>query len=215
MRMSFLKVGVAFAALAISGQAFAADAIEAPPEPPVSAAPIELAPVATWSGFYGGAALGYTWGTFDSTAGNINANGISGLGFVGYNFQDGPVVYGVEGDLGYSDAKQSFGAATLNQRIFGSARGRVGYAFDPVMIYGTAGLAATQAKLTNGAATDTNTLLGWTVGAGVDALLTENVFGRLEYRYSDYASKNFVAGPTTISSGFSDHSVRAGVGLKF
>jgi outer membrane immunogenic protein len=216
MRTNILKAGAAVAALLVAAPAIAADAIEAPPEPPVSDV-VDYAPASTWSGIYGGASLGYTWGKFDSSAGDVDADGISGLGFVGVNQQTGNIVYGVEGDLGYSDAKESIGGAEAKQGLFGSARARLGYAFDPFMLYGTAGVAATQAKVSDAVGEDKNTHLGWTVGVGGEALVTENVFTRIEYRYSDYGAKDYNtgAGGTAISSGFSDHSVRAGIGLKF
>ncbi|WP_018687513.1 outer membrane protein [Ahrensia kielensis] len=217
MRTNFLKAGAAVAALLIAAPAIAADAIEAPPEPPVSNY-VEAAPANTWSGIYGGASLGYSWGKFDTSGGDVDTNGISGLGFVGVNGQSGSIVYGVEGDLGYSDAKESIGGgAEIKQGLFGSARARLGYAFDPFMLYGTAGVAATQAKVSDTTGSDENTHLGWTVGVGGEALVTENIFTRVEYRYSDYGSKDYNtgAGGTSVSSGFSDHSVRAGIGLKF
>ncbi|WP_421851998.1 outer membrane protein [Oricola sp.] len=213
---SKLTGGAAMLALA-AAPAMAADAIDVPPAPP-AAAPIEVAPPATWSGFYAGGFAGYGWGTFDSSAGDIDADGFKGGAFAGYNLQDGRIVYGVEGDIGYSDADGTLGGGPVaaSQTVFGSVRGRVGYALDPVLLYGTAGLAVTGAEVTDGAVTDSNTHVGWTVGAGADALLTENIFGRLEYRYTDYQSKNFtIGGPTTVSSGFSTHTVNTGIGIKF
>ncbi|WP_026479906.1 outer membrane protein [Ahrensia sp. 13_GOM-1096m] len=228
MLSNIIKTGAAVAALLSAAPAIAADAIEAPYEPPVSNY-VDTAPVNIWSGIYGGASLGYTWGKFDLSGdegqgGNVDAKGISGLGFVGVNGQSGSIVYGVEGDLGYSDAKVSIDGEGGKQGIFGSARARLGYAFDPFMLYGTAGVAATQAKLTatvtNDAGnsfhvSDKNTHLGWTVGVGGEALVTENIFTRVEYRYTDYGAKDYNLDGTAVSSGFSDHSVRAGIGLKF
>jgi len=209
-----LAGGIALAMLA-GNAALAADAVEAPPEPPV-AAPVQYAPAETWSGFYAGVFAGYNWGTFDSSAGDIDADGWSGGAFTGYNWQDGQLVYGLEGDLGYSGADGTIGGVEASQNVFGSVRGRIGYAFDPVMIYGTGGLAVTRAEVDDGTVTDSNTHLGWTVGAGADALITDNVFGRLEYRYTDYQSKDYtISGPATVSSGFNTHTVNAGIGVKF
>jgi outer membrane immunogenic protein len=213
----FMKLAgsVAVAAL-VSNAALAADAVEAPPAPPV-AAPVIVAEPSSWSGVYVGAFGGYNWGTFDSTAGDIDADGWSGGGFAGYNMQSGSFVYGLEGDIGYSGVEGRLAGTTVDakQTVFGSARARVGYAFDPLLIYGTGGLAITGAEVTDGVATDSNTHLGWTVGAGADALITQNVFGRVEYRYSDYGSKDFTLSGGTVSSGFNAHTVNAGVGVKF
>lgn len=210
-----LLAAASIAALTATGAAQAADAIDVPPEPPV-AAPTTFAPAPTWSGFYAGAFGGYNFGSFDATGGDIDADGIAGGGFAGINFQNGAFVYGAEADLGYSGAEGTLGGATAEQGMFGSLRARLGYAFDPFMIYGTAGGAATRAEVTLGGASDQNTHLGWTVGAGAEALLTENVFGRLEYRYTDYEEKDFnLGGGTVVSSGFQENSVRAGIGIKF
>ena len=63
---------------------------------------------------------------------------------------------------------------------------------------------------------DTNVMLGYTVGAGVDAKLTDQVFGRLEYRYTDYGSKDFdLPGVGTPSIDSSNHRVSVGLGIKF
>ena len=86
---------------------------------------------------------------------------------------------------------------------------------NPVLVYGTAGVAATNLEVSNGAGSDDNTMVGYTVGAGVETFLTENVTARVEYRYSDYGSDDFNLGGTTVSTGYDDHSVRAGIGLKF
>jgi outer membrane immunogenic protein len=205
-----------FACLLSTSATYAADAVAVAPEPPVSQEPlVQYAPSANWSGVYVGAFGGYEWGTFNSTAGDVDADGWMGGAFVGYNLQNGAIVYGAEGDLGFSGANGTVGAVEVDQGVFGSLRARLGYQLDPVLLYGTAGLAATRAEITDASGSDANTHLGWTVGAGADALLTDNVFGRLEYRYSDYESKAFSTPATAVSSGFSDHSVRAGIGLKF
>lgn len=216
MSKKLISFAAFFACLMSTTATFAADAVEVPPAPPVSQEPIaQYAPSAGWSGIYVGAFGGYEWGTFDSTAGDISADDWMGGAFVGYNLQNGPIVYGAEGDLGFSAASGTLGGVQVDQGVFGSLRARLGYQLDPVLLYGTAGLAATRAEITDATGTDSNTHLGWTVGAGADALLTDNIFGRLEYRYTDYQSKAFATPATAISSGFSDHSVRAGVGLKF
>ena len=214
MSTNFTICAALITVMASTATALAADAIEVAPGPPVTQE-TTYAPAAIWSGFYAGAFAGYAWGTFDSTAGDIDGDGWLGGAFGGYQLQDGALVYGAESDLGFSGASGSVGTVDVDQGVFGSVRARLGYAFDPVLAYGTAGLAATRAELTDPTGSDSNTHLGWTVGAGADALLTESVFGRLENSYTEYESKNFNTPATAVSSGFSDHSVRAGIGVKF
>ncbi|MNY80680.1 hypothetical protein D3C86_2218460 [compost metagenome] len=58
-------------------------------------------------------------------------------------------------------------------------------------------------------------MLGWTAGVGTDVKLTESVFGRVEYRYTDLGTDTFAlgAGNTEISN--KDHRIQFGVGMKF
>lgn len=198
-------------ALAVSGPALAADAIVEVPEPPV--ATIDPTPAYLWSGGYVGGFGAYVWGETD--AGSIDADGFAGGLYGGYNWQTGSWVYGVEADVGLSAAEGTLGAVTVEQDVFGSLRARMGYDFNPFMLYATGGVAATQATLTSGANSDSNTHIGWTAGAGVEGFLTENVTARVEYRYSDYGDETYNLGGTAISSGFDDHSVRMGIGVKF
>lgn len=214
MRMiAKLAGGIALVALA-GNVALAADAIEMPPEPP-AAAPIEIVPASNWSGVYIGAFGGYDWASFNAGGTDVDVDGWNGGAFAGYNWQNGPFVYGAEVDAGFSGASTAVGADSIDRGVFGSLRGRLGYAADPFLIYGTGGLAVANAELSDATSSDTNTHLGWTVGAGAEAMVTENIFGRLEYRYSDYGSKDYTLDTGTVSSGFSEHSVKAGIGLKF
>jgi len=212
MRM-FVKLAGGIAIVALAGNAaLAADAIEAPPSPPM-AAPVNIVPADTWSGIYVGAFGGYDWANFD--AGSVDVNDWDAGAFAGYNWQSGSIVYGAEADLGYSFGSETSGPNSIDRGMYGSLRGRLGYAFDPFMIYGTGGLAVANAELSDGVGSDSNTHIGWTVGAGAEALLTDKIFSRVEYRYSDYGSKDYTLGGGTVSSGFSEHSVSAGIGVKF
>jgi Opacity protein and related surface antigens len=212
MRMTKMALVAAVFSLPLTIQANAADAIvEQPPVPPV--ADVETAPAYLWAGGYGGVYGSYHWGQFDPAIDDVN--GIGGGVYGGYNWQAENFVYGVEADVGYSGAKETVGALTGKQGLNGSLRARLGYDINPFMVYATGGVAATKAKLSNAAGEDSNAMVGWTAGAGVEAFVTEKITTRLEYRYSDYGSKDFNLGGTNVSSGFDDHSVRLGIGMKF
>jgi outer membrane immunogenic protein len=213
MRKTKMALVAAALALPLSIQARAADAIvEQPPVPPV--ADIETAPAFLWAGGYGGVYGAYHWGDFDAQT--DRADGAAGGVYGGYNWQAENFVYGVEADIGYSGAKETDAAGlTGEQGVNGSLRARLGYDVNPFLVYATGGVAATNAKLSNAAGSDSNAMIGWTAGAGVEAFVTEKITTRLEYRYSDYGSKNFNLGGTNVSSGFDDHSVRLGIGVKF
>jgi len=212
MRIRKLALLAAALSMPLAGSVLAADAImEQPPQPPIA----EVAPQTyLWSGGYLGGYGEYKWGEFDAVAG-ANADGFGGGVYGGYNWQSDNIVYGVESDIGYSGADFTAGGLTGEQGFNGSLRARMGYDINPFLIYATGGVAAARGELSSVAGSDTNTHFGWTVGAGAEAFLTDTITTRLEYRYSDYQSKDYNLGGTTVSSGFDDHSVRVGLGMKF
>ena len=213
---------VLFGALAFgTGCASAADAVfderVGPPAPESLSSPVYV-----WSGPYAGAFVGYNFSRFEN-AGDVtfDGNGVVGGVYAGYNFEAGPVVYGIEADLGGSGVDGSAFSPALggnidgDQNVFGSLRGRVGYQADPFLVFATGGVAASRNELSSGSVSDTKTSVGFTVGAGVEAKISDDVSGRLEYRYSKFGSETYDLGTTSVSSGFDEHSIRAGIALKF
>jgi outer membrane immunogenic protein len=230
----------ALAAIVVAGPTNAAD-IPAP----VYKAPPVIAPVAfSWAGCYIGAQVGYAWGrdrdneTFDgvdtlvSPATAANVNGFKAGGNVGCNYQTGAVVFGVEGDAEWAHLT---GSTTFSNEEFppdfyqtnvdfqGSVRGRIGYAFDRVLLYVTGGVAFAHINehdvsgLT-GAFTDTaTTRTGWTVGGGLDYAFTNNWIGRVEYRYADFGTFSYTSSlfGATENHKFTENAVRVGVAYKF
>lgn len=198
----------------LAAPAFAADAVIA--EPPAPAVMEEL-PVSSWAGPYLGLSAGYAFNGQTDDAGNeIDTDGFVGGAFGGMQWQNGNFVYGLEGDVNYNGMDGTNAGVESEGRVDGSLRARLGYAVTPdVLIYGTAGGAAQSLKITDAAGSDRNTMLGWTAGAGADIKMTERVFGRVEYRYSDYGSQEFNtgSGPRDVSA--TDHRVTFGIGVKF
>lgn len=142
-----------------------------------------------WSGFYVGAQAGYALnqiGLNDTT--NLNGGSV-GL-FGGYNFVFSGIVLGVENDFNYnwSDGE------TVGLDWDGSARARVGYAWDRVLVYGTAGVAAASGSVDLATVKKDDVLIGWTVGAGAEYAVTDNILVRADYRYSDFGSVDFGGG---------------------
>ncbi|KJS08422.1 MAG: membrane protein [Hoeflea sp. BRH_c9] len=212
MRIRKLALLAAALSMPLAGSVLAADAIlEQPPQPPIA----EVMPTTyLWAGGYLGGYGEYKWGDFDGVAGG-DADGFGGGVYGGYNWQSDNIVYGVESDIGYSGADFTAGGLTGEQGFNGSLRARIGYDINPFLIYATGGVAATNAELSNAVGSDSNTHFGWTAGAGAEAFVTDTITTRIEYRYSDYQSKDYNLGGTTVSSGFDDHSVRVGIGMKF
>ncbi|TPI19400.1 porin family protein [Mesorhizobium sp. B3-1-9] len=211
--LKFAPLAAALGLFALGGTAFAADVVsEEPPAP----APVAELPVASWAGPYAGINLGYGFGGHVKAPGvDAKTKGFIGGVFGGYNWQQDNFVYGAEADLGYNGTKGSDNGLSAKTGIEGSLRARLGYAVTPeILLYGTGGLAAKNQKIDDSVTgvNDSKAMLGWTAGAGTDIKITDNVFGRVEYRYTDYGSKNFGDTGKVKSS---DNRVTFGVGMKF
>ena len=193
MRTLVLTLMASAAAFASFGAAQAADAVDQIPEAPVVSESY-AAPAKEWSGAY-----------------------VGGTIYGGYNFQNGQIVYGPEADISYSNQKDGDAGTGIEGKegFNGSLRARVGYDMSPFLIYGTGGLAIGNHELETATDSDSQTAIGYTVGGGVEALVTDNITARVEYRYTEYQSKDFDLGATTVSRGFDDHSVKVGIGVKF
>ncbi len=215
MRTIIASIIVSGASLIAVSAAQAADAVEQIPEAPVAIE--QPAPAANWSGYYLGATGNYDFaGKPRGGAGSDESDGFGGSLYTGYNWQSGQIVYGVEADVGYADQKSfAGGGVNMKEGWNGSVRGRVGYDLSPVLVYGTAGVAAANNKVSNAAGSDDKTAVGYTVGAGVETMVTDNITARVEYRYTDYQKKDFNIDGTTYSRGFDDNSVKVGIGMKF
>jgi outer membrane immunogenic protein len=212
----YIFAAAAFAVLMGGGTAArAADAIvDQAPEPP-------LPPVQTnlmWSGPYIGLYGGYDWMSASVNPGS-DIDGIDGLtagGYAGYNFQlDGNWVAGVEAMGGFTDAENTFNDVTVEQNWDAAMRARFGYAFGNTLFYGLAGYGATSAEASEDGQSDSQTHLGWTLGAGLETYLTDNVTARVEYNYSSYGEQEYDLGATNRDIGLNNQAVKLGVGLKF
>ena len=254
-RMLFAGALSLFAAtlVAATPAAWAADLPSAPPpQAPARYVPA-VAPVYNWSGVYIGINGGYAFGSTDWSSpgagivgtGTFNTNGGLVGGTAGFNFQSGQIVYGIEGDWDWADISGSSSNTTSTidpAGICGTAgalacryqtssnwlstiRGRVGYAFDRVMIYATGGGAAGDVKATfsnpnTGFTGSTNsTEWGWTAGGGIEAALTENITAKVEYLFVDLQNGNcsptICGGGTAVPVSFDASIVRAGLNFKF
>ncbi|MCS4242617.1 outer membrane immunogenic protein [Rhizobium sp. BIGb0125] len=225
------KLALSAAFILAASSAMAADAVYEVPAAPVA---VEL-PGFNWTGFTVGVQGGYGWNNHDLDFGAgapfpaFAADFDGGIlgGFVGYNHQmDNNWVLGIEGDFeknwGDDSLALGFGGPSINYGLDwqGSVRGRVGYAVDRALIYGTAGWAIGRgfAEVPGFVAEQKETFNGFTVGAGVDYAFTDNVFGRVEYRYTNFGDKDFTFGGLgggTVNSDLDQHAIRIGLGIKF
>ncbi|WP_027526911.1 outer membrane protein [Bradyrhizobium sp. Ec3.3] len=187
---------------------------------PYTKAPVAPAAAYNWTGFYLGGFGGYAW---ENTSTDPKMKGGFAGGTVGYNWQASNIVLGLEADGGWADVSATAGtpgvlAVTSRINSLGTVRGRVGVAFDQVLLYGTGGFAWINNKLTADVlgvlASDSQFHTGWTLGAGVEAFFAPQWSVKGEYLYRSLGSENYFAG--TVSSGTLNlHSVQVGVNYHF
>lgn len=218
------KYGLAIASAVSILASSAAGAADIPTKALPYSAPI-YGPV--WSGFYAGVNAGYGWATFDNDFGTDKMKGFIGGGQLGYNWQLNSFVLGVEGDIQYSAQKRSetatIGGITITgeEKIpwFATARGRLGYAFDNVMIYGTGGVAWTNFKASVsalGATVSTETTkAGWTAGGGVEWMVLPRWSVKAEYLYIDAGTTTLEVAGASASGKLKDNIARLGVNYHF
>jgi outer membrane immunogenic protein len=202
------------ASLAMLGAAQAAD-LPSTQEPAFTPAP-PIAPLFTWTGFYGGANVGYGFGKF--TPGTLNldsARGFLGGLQVGYNYQFNQVVAGLEADWQLSGIKDSAGGVDAKINNFGTVRARVGFAADRFMPYITGGYAFANTNVKAAGVSDSNFHNGWVIGAGVEYAWTDNITTKFEGLYADFADKTFGGLPGAPKAGAEVFVLRTGLNFKF
>ncbi|MDP2355544.1 MAG: outer membrane beta-barrel protein [Beijerinckiaceae bacterium] len=199
--------GLLLSSVALAVMTAASVAADLPARAPAMApAPMYAAPIFTWSGFYVGLNAGAGFRSsnsgrsdyvFDSPAGSVDPGLIAGInadlalagrrggrntGFtggaqLGFNWQFGALVAGVEADINYldrgrvdrgytilnlagTDLDLTVGGIGRGSDYFGTLRARIGYAFDRTMVYATGGLAYSDSGNRRGAAFVTDPFAG-------------------------------------------------------
>jgi outer membrane immunogenic protein len=223
----------------------AASAADLPARSAPMAPVIAAVPLFTWTGFYVGVNAGYGWntnsnnngfynpalGTFYSGGGGSDG-GFVGGGQVGYNYQVGQFVVGVETDIQYADINSNnngfayngyAGGSNNSGNWFGTVRARGGFAFDRALIYATGGFAYGDigggsslvynptASYYYSGGSSTNT--GWTLGGGVEYAFTNNLTAKVEGLYINLDSNNHSVYGNSNKGEFG--VVRAGLNYKF
>jgi outer membrane immunogenic protein len=241
--LSMLLAGASLAALSLS----AANAADLPMKhvPP--------APMFSWSGFYIGAHVGGTWGTTETEINSINVpglfalggftlpvtshsfNGFVGGGQIGWNWQSGIVVFGVEGELSATNAKGTAPCLLVlscktEQAWTATAAGRLGLADGRSLYYVKGGAAWSHNTYTANLnlllglnAETTDNRWGWLLGAGIEhAFAGTGLSAKIEYDYIDYGSKDYnvplaIIVPIDLGSKNREyqHVVKVGVNYRF
>jgi outer membrane immunogenic protein len=180
----------------------------------VLASPAKADPY-SWTGPYAGISVGGDWAnaTVRDTTGGVtpgpfrySPSGFLGGGLAGYNYQLGALVIGVEGDVGY----MSFGGKgyvpsstpgqhqdlTLDNGFYADITGRAGILIDPTTLVFVKGgfayldsSASQQSTKAGYVANGTSAFTGWTVGAGAEHMVTENISLKLEWQHFDFGTQ--------------------------
>jgi opacity protein-like surface antigen len=207
-------------------------------EPLIAKAPIDKAAPAqaayNWTGLYIGPYLGADWGytnwTFTDDGGTTNPRfaGLLGGGEIGYNYQAGKWVFGIEGDAGVTNTRGArpcptgfFYNCEINTNWLATTTARVAYAtWDRLLVYAKGGAVIAQDRAESSCNTvsqptipaagltgcpsqsDSKVNAGWTVGLGSEFGLTQNVSVKSEIMYFALGSDRYnIAGiPTDIQS---------------
>ncbi len=230
-------------------------------EPPMGdghyKAPYYKVPAYHWSGFYTGVNLGYGTGRNDVEINPESANAITAVrigdsptslpvrdagflagGQIGYNWQSGGIVWGVETDLDWAQLSGStantfgpdFLTTTVDKNIswLGTTRGRVGtLVSDSLLLFVTGGLAYGGTELafdqreagincpfslTCSTGSVSKTKVGWTIGTGFEYAVTNHATLKAEYLYVDLGSTSLTS-TDTATAGFAPFIY--GVSTKF
>jgi outer membrane immunogenic protein len=201
------------AALALGAGLVSANAADIQQRAMPTKAPAYVAPVYTWTGPYIGISGGYGWGSSDF---GDPDGGLFG-GTIGYNWQMGALVTGIEGDISWSglDGNGTAGglASSVNNDWLGTVRGRLGYNAGRWMPYITGGLAVGNIDASIATLGSSNsTELGWTIGGGVEAQIAGPWSAKVEYLYVDLGDGDSIGGNRPD---FTTNIVRAGLNYHF
>ena len=251
MQRVFLTVATATAlTVASAATALAADitrpVYKAPPAPALY----------SWTGFYlgvhgGGARFDKDW-FYPCTATNLlipfatcnqaqgGHSGTSWLagGQVGFNYQVGQWVWGIEAEFSATRLKGesvdlAFPSDVIHSRtnFIGTVAPRVGVAWDRALLYAKGGAAWVHddhslSIATSGLTTFTvdETRWGWMVGAGIEYAFAQNWSAKVEYNYMDFGTERILFNPNGAVPGllpFDDdirqriQTVKVGLNYKF
>lgn len=243
-------ISLAVGALALAGMTVSSSAADLGARP-IAKAPI-AAPIAiyNWSGFYIGGHVGGIWSDKDWTTtlvgpgiplggvlGSHTADGFLAGGQIGFNWQTGAWVFGIEGDASWTNADGAHGCGVVAPGFAGAAAvcstninwlatltGRVGYAFNNVLLYAKGGVAwidddhTVSNPVAGLAVLGSVTRTGWTVGAGLEYGFTPNWSAKIEYNFMDFEDVRVVApitGVALFDVAQQAHVVKGGINYRF
>ena len=198
-------IAVAATAILFGAPALAADMpLKAPP-----------APMAwSWTGFYIGADAGVDWsrdsvsptvpdGSTFPRSNTLNTSGVLGGATLGYNWQAGTFLYGLEGDLGYmgiggakADPLGGTEIDNLQSGWYGDITGRAGITWGNALLYGKGGWAYysgrgfTTTAIPGFTGANSGAFSGWTAGGGLEYKLSAQWSTKFEYLHYDFGTQS-------------------------
>jgi outer membrane immunogenic protein len=197
-------------------------------------------PAYDWSGVYIGAQAGYGWGDsrYDNSYtdyANYDPKGFLGGIYGGYNYQlQSNLVLGIDADIAwtgmgqrepffYEEVLEPDMSVDSDVKWSGAIRARLGFAIDRWMPYVAGGYSVARYEFSLSEDGDTlfsesKTMNGWNIGAGVEYAATDNILVRAEYRYSDFGKKNLGNlwdGEDWSTVNLKSHDIRIGLAYKF
>ena len=178
------------------------------------------APLVFWGGLYGGAHLGAAWGYFrpdpilpgpTDVAGHVTFGG-----HIGYNWQAGRVVYGIEADSSWISIVSKSVGARFEENWMATVRGRLGYTFEDYLLYISGGIGFTHVETAVfgvGAASAVRT--GFAGGLGVERRFSPQWSGRLETLLVDVPRRSYNNGGFITNGGSHNYIVRGALNYWF
>jgi outer membrane immunogenic protein len=205
----------------------------------------------SWTGFYFGAHVGGAWAqkevangpfafagvTYTPASPTVEPTGWLAGGQIGANYQAGSWVFGVEVQASWADLSGSAGCSSATVAVtltascsakvdsLGTIAGRLGVAFDRVLVYAKGGAAWANDKYElNSAILNFNaneTRWGWMVGAGLEYSFTDSWSAKIEYNYLDFGDRSVEFTDTTDQVSLDAsirqhiHVVKTGINYRF
>jgi outer membrane immunogenic protein len=148
---------------------------------------------ASWAGWYIGANVGAAWQQAQSLeyGNSFSKTSFIGGGQIGYNWQHGNFVFGLEGDIsGLAGKNKVYDGFSSSIRWLSTVRARFGLAVGDTMAYTTAGVAFGGVKHEISPYSSTKTSVGWAAGGGVEHMLNRNWTIGLEGLFVDLGRSN-------------------------
>jgi outer membrane immunogenic protein len=206
---------VVFATAMLSPVVLAAGAVvskaaDAPPPRPYRVAPPLYY---NWTGLYAGLHVGGGWSDLGAPiiGSANNGSGVVAGGQVGYNYQVGQYVFGLEADVAGTSVKNGFfGAGSINWDTMTTLTPRLGWATDNWLLYGKFGGAWADISVSSPfiGTTGVGTASGWVIGVGAEYAFRNNWSAKVEYNHADFGNDGVLNSVTF-------DSVKVGVNYKF